>query len=72
MLPESTFRTVHDAISGRTCLGIGRLVNVLLVVVAGYTVLSADGPPFMTAGHALRPARMTPPARMRAAVAAGC
>lgn len=41
LLPESTFRTVYDAFFGRTYLGIGRLVNVLLVVVAGYTVLSA-------------------------------
>ncbi|MFE7631186.1 OpgC domain-containing protein [Kocuria sp. NPDC057446] len=41
LLPESTFRTVYDALFGRTYLGIGRLVNVLLVVIAGYTVLSA-------------------------------
>ncbi|WP_298586422.1 OpgC domain-containing protein [uncultured Kocuria sp.] len=41
LLPESTFRTVYDAFFGRTYLGVGRLVNVLLVVVAGYAALSA-------------------------------
>ncbi|MEX5257519.1 OpgC domain-containing protein [Kocuria arenosa] len=41
LLPESTFRAVYDAFFGRTYLGIGRLVNVLLVVIAGYAVLSA-------------------------------
>ena len=41
LLPEPAFRTVYDAYFGRTYLGIGRLLNVLLVVIAGYAVLSA-------------------------------
>ncbi|WP_425552498.1 OpgC domain-containing protein [Kocuria aegyptia] len=41
LLPDAAFRTVYDSYFGRTYLGIGRLVNVLLVVVAGYTLLSA-------------------------------
>ena len=41
LLPESVFRAVYDGYFGRTYLGIGRLVNVLLVVVAGYALLSA-------------------------------
>ena len=41
LLPEPVFRSVYDAFFGRTYLGIGRLVNVLVVVVAAYAVLSA-------------------------------
>ncbi|MFE7629595.1 OpgC domain-containing protein [Kocuria sp. NPDC057446] len=41
LLPESTFRTVYDGFFGRTYLGIGRLVNVLLVIIAGYALLTA-------------------------------
>ncbi|MFC4902045.1 OpgC domain-containing protein [Kocuria oceani] len=41
LLPEAVFRAVYDGYFGRTYLGIGRLVNVLLVVVAGYALLSA-------------------------------
>jgi hypothetical protein len=41
LLPEAVFRAVYDGFFGRTYLGIGRLVNVLLVVVAGYALLSA-------------------------------
>ncbi|MEX5270534.1 OpgC domain-containing protein [Kocuria sp. CPCC 205290] len=41
LLPDDAFRSVYDAFFGRTYLGIGRLVNVLLVVVAGYALLSA-------------------------------
>jgi hypothetical protein len=41
LLPDATFRTVYDRWFERTYLGIGRLVNVLLVVVTGYALLSA-------------------------------
>ncbi|WP_309126588.1 OpgC domain-containing protein [Kocuria sp.] len=40
LLPESSFRAVYDRFFGRTYLGVGRLLNVLLVVVAAYTLLS--------------------------------
>ncbi len=41
LLPEGVFRTVYDGFFGRTHLGPGRLVNVLLVVITGYALLSA-------------------------------
>ncbi len=41
LLPETTFRTVYDGFFERTFLGPGRLLNVLLVVIAGYALLSA-------------------------------
>ncbi len=41
LLPERTFRTVYDSFFGRTYLGPGRLLNVLLVIITGYALLSA-------------------------------
>lgn len=41
LLPEQTFRLVYDGFFGRTYLGPGRLLNVLLVIIAGYALLSA-------------------------------
>jgi hypothetical protein len=41
LLPEQTFRTVYDGFFGRTYLGPGRLLNVLLVIITGYALLSA-------------------------------
>ena len=41
LLPESTFHTVYDGFFERTYLGVGRLVNVLLLVVTAYALLSA-------------------------------
>jgi len=41
LLPEQTFRTVYDDFFGRTYLGPGRLLNVLLVIIVGYALLSA-------------------------------
>ncbi|OUM45661.1 acyltransferase [Arthrobacter agilis] len=40
LLPEQTFRTVYDGFFGRTYLGPGRLLNVLLVIITGYALLS--------------------------------
>ncbi|MEX5259316.1 OpgC domain-containing protein [Kocuria sp. CPCC 205263] len=41
LLPDTTFRTVYDSFFERTFLGVGRLVNVLLVIITGYALLSA-------------------------------
>lgn len=41
LLPEPTFRTVYDGFFGRTDLEPGRLLNVLLVIITGYAMLSA-------------------------------
>jgi hypothetical protein len=41
LLPETTFRTVYDGFFERTFLGPGRLLNVLLVLITGYALLSA-------------------------------
>jgi hypothetical protein len=41
LLPETAFRTVYDTYFGRTYLRPGRLINVLLVVITGYALLSA-------------------------------
>lgn len=41
LLPEEVFRSVYDALFQRTYLGPGRLLNVLLVVVAAYALLTA-------------------------------
>jgi hypothetical protein len=40
LLPELTFRTIYDSYFGRTYLGPGRLINVLLVTITGYALLS--------------------------------
>jgi hypothetical protein len=41
LLPEATFRTVYDDYFERTFLRPGRLLNVLLVVITAYALLSA-------------------------------
>jgi hypothetical protein len=41
LVPEAAFRTVYESFFGRTYLGPGRLINVLLVVITGYAVLTA-------------------------------
>ena len=41
LLPEATFRTVYDGFFERTFLGLGRLVNVLLVIITGYALITA-------------------------------
>ncbi|RAX46211.1 OpgC domain-containing protein [Arthrobacter sp. AQ5-05] len=41
LLPEPTFRAVYDGFFGRTGLEPGRLLNVLLVIITGYAMLSA-------------------------------
>ena len=41
LVPDNTFRLVYDSLFERTNLEIGRLVNVLLLVVTGFAVLSA-------------------------------
>jgi hypothetical protein len=41
LLPEQTFRAVYDSFFARTYLGPGRLLNVLLVLIAGYALLTA-------------------------------
>ena len=41
LLPEQTFRTVYDGFFERTYLGPGRLLNVLLVIITGYALLTA-------------------------------
>ena len=41
LVPDNTFRLVYDSLFERTSLGIGRLVNVLLLVVTGFAVMSA-------------------------------
>ncbi|WP_309076447.1 OpgC domain-containing protein, partial [Paenarthrobacter sp.] len=40
-LPEQTFRSIYDGFFERTYLGPGRLLNVLLVIITGYALLSA-------------------------------
>jgi hypothetical protein len=41
LVPDNTFRLVYDSFFERTYLEIGRLVNVLLLVVTGFAVMSA-------------------------------
>ena len=41
VLPPAEFSALYDALFARTYLGPGRLVNVLLLVVAGYALLTA-------------------------------
>lgn len=41
LLPEQTFRQIYDGFFNRTYLGAGRLLNVLLITIALYTLLSA-------------------------------
>ncbi|MFI7585089.1 OpgC domain-containing protein [Kocuria sp. M1N1S27] len=41
LLSDSTFQAVYDGFFGRTYLQPGRLVNVLLIVISGYALLSA-------------------------------
>ena len=41
LVPDNTFRLVYNSLFERTYLGIGRLVNVLLLVVTGFAVMNA-------------------------------
>lgn len=41
ILPDTTYRALYDAYFGRTYLGVGRLLNVLVLVVAAYALLTA-------------------------------
>jgi hypothetical protein len=41
VLPDTTYRSLYDACFGRTYLGVGRLLNVFVLVVAAYALLTA-------------------------------
>ncbi|GAB14495.1 hypothetical protein ARGLB_073_00130 [Arthrobacter globiformis NBRC 12137] len=41
ILPDTGYRALYDAYFGRTYLGVGRLLNVLVLVVAIYALLTA-------------------------------
>jgi hypothetical protein len=41
ILPDATYRALYDAYFGRTYLGVGRLLNVLVLVVTAYALLTA-------------------------------
>ncbi|MFE5835455.1 OpgC domain-containing protein [Arthrobacter sp. NPDC056493] len=41
ILPDTGYRALYDAYFGRTYLGVGRLLNVLVLVVAAYALLTA-------------------------------
>jgi hypothetical protein len=41
LMPDSTFRYIYDSFFNRTYLGPGRLLNVLLITIAFYALLSA-------------------------------
>ncbi|MFF2316097.1 OpgC domain-containing protein [Arthrobacter sp. NPDC058097] len=41
VLPDTTYRALYDAYFGRTYLGVGRLLNVMVLVVAAYALLTA-------------------------------
>ncbi len=41
LLPDALHRTLYSGYFGRTYLGAGRLVNVVLVVITAYTLLTA-------------------------------
>ncbi|MFE4544719.1 OpgC domain-containing protein [Arthrobacter sp. NPDC056727] len=41
ILPDTAYRALYDAYFGRTYLGVGRLLNVLVLVVAAYALLTA-------------------------------
>ena len=41
LIPEPTFRFIYDSFFNRTYLGPGRLLNVILVTIAFYALLSA-------------------------------
>jgi hypothetical protein len=41
VIPDTAYRTMYDAFFGRTYLDAGRLVNVLVLVVAAYAFLTA-------------------------------
>lgn len=49
LIPDATFRYVYDALFGRTYLGPGRLLNVLVLTVALYALLSAFWKPLSRA-----------------------
>ncbi|HKS03271.1 MAG TPA: OpgC domain-containing protein [Arthrobacter sp.] len=41
ILPDTAYRALYDAYFGRTYLGVGRMLNVLALVVAAYALLTA-------------------------------
>jgi hypothetical protein len=41
VIPDTAYRTMYDAFFGRTYLDVGRLLNVLVLVVAAYAFLTA-------------------------------
>ena len=49
ILPAAEFSSVYDAFFGRTYLGPGRVLNVLLLLVAGYALLTAFWRPIRAA-----------------------
>jgi fucose 4-O-acetylase-like acetyltransferase len=49
LMPESTFRYIYDNFFTRTYLGPGRLLNVLLITIAFYALLSAFWKPLARA-----------------------
>ncbi|WP_323960955.1 acyltransferase family protein [Arthrobacter sp. JZ12] len=49
LLPEGTFQRIYDTYFNRTYLGAGRLLNVLVIVVALYALLSAYWKPLQKA-----------------------
>ncbi|MFF2345888.1 OpgC domain-containing protein [Pseudarthrobacter sp. NPDC058119] len=49
LMPDAAYRTMYDALFGRTYLAPGRLLNVLVLVVAAYAFLSAYWKPVQRA-----------------------
>lgn len=49
LIPETTFRYLYDTFFGRTYLGPGRVVNVLVITIALYALLSAFWKPLSRA-----------------------
>ena len=49
LMPDASYRAMYDALFGRTYLAPGRLLNVLVLVVAAYAFLSAYWKPVQRA-----------------------
>ncbi|MFJ5957482.1 OpgC domain-containing protein [Paenarthrobacter sp. NPDC092416] len=49
LIPESTFRYIYDTFFSRTYLGPGRVLNVILITIALYSMLSAFWKPLFRA-----------------------
>ncbi|MEV7662805.1 OpgC domain-containing protein [Paenarthrobacter sp. NPDC089316] len=49
LIPDATFRYVYDTFFGRTYLGPGRVLNVLVITIALYALLSAFWKPLSRA-----------------------